>query len=145
MPSRRKKCRTESQQSCSIPSQQKVKTILRNIHPNQHFHFYEEIDKPTGQVAINLLDFCAKLDSAQSPLTQTSLRFHTVRGDFATWIRKAIGDSELADKIAKIRPDNRHLARSLHKIVDDRIKQLKEALVSYSIIPENHLVISRIE
>lgn len=135
----------KSTSSQLTPSPQKIKTILRDLPLEQSFHFYEEIDKPTGQVATNLLDFCSKLASAESPQARTSLTFHVRRGDFATWIRDAIGDSELADKIGKINPNNPRLAKSLHMTVDNRIKQLKEALVEYSVIPEGQQAIPYVQ
>ena len=130
--SRKKKAKTNQ----PILSPQKIMAILRNLSPEQSFHFYEEIGKPTGQVATNLLDFCNTLASAESPQAQNSLAFHARRADFAAWIKDAIGDSELAEKLAKTDPNNPRLAKSLHKTVDTRIKQLKEALIEYSVIPE---------
>ena len=145
MPKMSRNRKTKSSSNISVPSPQKIKVILRKLPQNQGFHFYEDIDKPTGQVASNLLDFCVKLDSAQSPQAQTSLRFHTKRGDFTAWLREAIGDSGLADKISKISPDDPHLAKKLHKAVDNRINQLKKAVVSYAIILENHDAMPRLE
>jgi hypothetical protein len=128
-----------------MPSQRKVKAILRNLPLEMNFHFYEEIGKPTGQVASSLLDFSSKLASANSPQTQASLTFHMKRGDFATWIRQAIGDSELADKIGEISPNDHNLAEKLHQTLDGRIQQLKEAVIEYSIIPEDRDATTHIE
>jgi hypothetical protein len=136
--SKRKRKSTKPKQRYSTPSQQKIEAILRDLPSNLAFHFYEDIGKPSGQVAINLLEFDHILASAKSGKDQASLKFHLQRGDFAAWIRQAIGDSELADKIAKIKPNHRSLARKLHKTVDDRINQLKEALIEFSIVPEDY-------
>jgi len=137
--------RTKSTPSYSIPSQQKTKAILRDLPLEMHFHFYEEIGKPTGQVATNLIDFCSKLASAQSPQAQASLIFHMKRSDFAAWIRQAVGDSDLADKISKINPNNHSLAEKLHQTVNDRIEQLKEAVTEYSIVPEDRDTMTHVE
>jgi len=131
--------------SYPIPSQQKIKAILRDLPPNLAFHFYEEMGRPTGQVAISLLDFCSKLASVESPQTHGSLRFHMKRGDFANWIKQTLGDSELASKINIISPNDRSLAKKLHKTVNGRIKQLKEALIEHSIVPEDHLSMAHFE
>jgi len=101
------------------------------------FRFYQEIGKPTGQVATSLLDFCSKLASAQSLQLQASLVFHMKRGDFVMWIKQTLGDRELADKIREISADDHNLAEKLHQTVADRIKELKEATIEYSIIPED--------
>jgi hypothetical protein len=131
--------------SYSTPSQRKTKAILKDLPLETSFHFYEEIGKPTGQVATSLLDFCSKLASAQSLQLQASLVFHMKRGDFVTWIKQVVGDSELADKIGKISADDHNLAEKLHQTVDDRIKQLKEATIEYSIIPEERDALTYVE
>lgn len=138
MTSKRKKKRTRPKSTHSTPSPQKIKAILRDLPSNLSFHFYEEIGKPIGQVATNLLDLSRIFASAQSQGAQASLMFHMRRGDFAKWIREVVGDSELANKIAKIQPDDRRLQSKLYKTVDDRIQKLKEAWIKHSIIPEDH-------
>jgi len=145
MLSKRKSRRTSSTSGYSPLSEQKTKAILRDLPLNLAFHFYEDIDKPTGQVATSLLDFCNKLASAQSPQALTSLIFHMERGDFVAWIRNTIGDSELADKIAQISTNDRLLAKKLHQTVEQRIKQLKETLIEHSIIPEDQTPVIRPE
>jgi len=136
MRTKHKSKRTKRTTGYSAPSQRKAKAILRDLPLEMNFHFYEEMGKPTGQVASSLLDFNSKVASADSPQTQASLTFHMKRGDFATWIRQAIGDSELADKIGEISPSDHNLAEKLHRALDDRIQQLREALIEVSIIPE---------
>jgi hypothetical protein len=145
MPIKQKKASIESEARCSMPSQQKLNAILRELSAAQRFHFYEDIGKPTGHVATSLLDLRAKLASAQSPQAQASLTFHTRRGDFAAWIREAIGDLELADKISQISPDDRRLAQKLHKAVDERVKQLKAGLVDFAVIPEDQRIMPSVE
>jgi hypothetical protein len=145
MPIRQKKASVKSEARCAIPSQQKLNAILRELPAAQHFQFYEDIGKPTGHVATSLLDLCDKLASAQSPQAQASLEFHTQRGDFATWVREAIGDPELADMISRISPDDRRLAKKLHKAVDERVKQLKAGLVDFAVIPEDQRIMPSVE
>ncbi len=145
MTSKRKRKRTRPKPKHSTPSPQKIKAILRKMPSNLSFYFYEDMGKPTGQVATSLLDLNRMFASAQSQGAQASLMFHMRRGDFATWIREAVGDSELANQIAKIQPDDRRLQRKLHKTVDDRIQKLKESLIKHSIVPEDHQAIMYIE
>lgn len=144
---RQKQKRKSSKQkpSYSTPSQRQTKAILKDLPLETSFHFYEEIGKPTGQVATSLLDFCSKLASAQSLQLQASLAFHMKRGDFVTWIKQAVGDSELADMIGKISADDQNLAEKLHQTVDNRIKQLKDATIEYSIIPEDRDTLAYVE
>jgi hypothetical protein len=120
-----------------MSSQRKTKAILKDLPQEMSFHFYEEIDKPNGQVATGLLDFCSKLASAKALQLQASLVFHMKRGDFVAWIKQAVGDPELADKIGKISADDHNLTEKLHQVVDTRIKELKEMTIEYSIIPED--------
>jgi ribosomal protein RSM22 (predicted rRNA methylase) len=145
MPIKQKNPIIKSEARCSIPSQQKLKAFLRELPAAQQFRFYEDVGRPTGHVATSLLDLCAKLASAQSPQAQASLTFHTRRGDFAAWIREAIGDLELADKISQISPDDRRLVKKLHKTVDERVKQLKAGLVDFAIIPEDQRIMPSVE
>ena len=136
MPSKHKRERSKKV-SHSIPTPRRARAILRNLPHEQGFCFYEAVDKPTGQVTTNLLEFCDRLASAESLQARTSLAFHARRGDFATWIREAVGDSELADKIGKVDPSSPRLAKRLHKTVDTRIKQLRRALREYAVFPED--------
>ncbi|MDH5634841.1 MAG: DUF5752 family protein [Candidatus Bathyarchaeota archaeon] len=145
MPIKQKNPIIKSEARCSIPSQQKLKAILRDMSAAQHFRFYEDIGKPTGHVATSLLDLCAKLASAQSPQAHASLTFHSRRGDFAAWIREAIGDLELADKISQINPDDQRLAKKLHKTVEERVKHLKAGLVDFAVIPEDQRIMPSVE
>jgi hypothetical protein len=145
MRTKNKSKRTKRTPSYSVPSQRKIKAILRDLPLEMNFHFYEDVGKPTGQVASSLLDFSSKLASANSPQAQASLTFHMKRGDFATWIRQAIGDSELADKIGEISPNDHNLAERLRGTLDNRIQQLKEAIIEYSIIPEERDATTHVE
>ena len=136
---------SEQKLGYSIPSQRKTKAILRDLPLEMSFRFYEEIGKPTAQVATSLLDFCDKLASAQSLQLRFSLAFHMKRGDFVAWIKQAVGDSELANKIGEISADDQDLAEKLYHAVDNRIKQLKEAAIEYTIIPEDRDALKYVE
>ncbi len=137
--SRRRKLAPKTSKS----SNEKIRAILRTLPDNLVFHFYEEIDKPSGQVATSLLDFYDKIASFQTPQGRNSLAFHMKRGDFAVWVREAVGDPELAEKISKISSRDPHLKRKLQKTVNQRITQLKETLLEFSIIPEDGYITIR--
>lgn len=145
MKQRQKRKSSKQKPSYSSTSQRKTKAILRDLPVELGFHFYEEIDKPTGQVATSLLDFCNKLTSVQSSQLLASLVFHMKRGDFAAWIKEAVGDAELAEKISKISPDEHNLVDRLRQTVDNRINQLKATTIEYAIIPEDHDAITHVE
>jgi len=145
MKQKQKRSSAKQKTSYSSTSQRQTKAILRDLSVEQGFHFYEEIGKPTGQVATSLLDFCNKLASSQSPQLQASLVFHMKRGDFAAWIKESVGDSELAEKIGKISPDEHNLAQKLRQTVDNRINQLKAVTIEYAIIPEDRDAVTYVE
>lgn len=93
---------------------------------------------PTNQIARSLLEFYNLINSDQSHQKKASLKFHMKRDDFAKWIKEAIKDAKLADKISKISPKDPRLERKLNKAIKDRINQLRDNLVEYSIIPEDN-------
>lgn len=122
-------------------SQKKIQSILRTLPHDAAFHFYEEIGKPTGQVAMSLLDFRDRIVDANTPQARASLVFHAKRGDFTNWVRDTLGDSELADQISKISPDDALLKKKLYNVVSQRIQQLKEMLKTYTLVPEDEAII----
>ena len=59
-----------------------------------------------------------------------SLDFHFKRGDFENWIRSTIGDSYLANEIAKIDEslEEEQVLSQVCKIINERLKELKQLL-----------------
>jgi len=69
------------------------------VIPEWGFYFYEAYNKPLFEAAFNLEELKEKL--AKVPVA--SLEFHQNRGDFARWIRDVFKETQLADRIAKMR------------------------------------------
>ena len=82
----------------SVSNKDLVSKILRSVTEEKGFHFYLAIGEPTGETAVSLADFVEKLDS----VSVQSVNFHYPRRDFEMWIRKVIGDAELALRIGRI-------------------------------------------
>lgn len=105
-----------------------IQKILGNVVYDKAFFFYEDIGKPTGDFAINLSDFCNKIKTISPKI----VAFHLKRGDFENWIREIIGDSELSQRIKKLKTNKRAfksqttLRNKLHVTVRDRIAELKD-------------------
>ena len=71
--------------------------------PNgKEFHFYIDLDQPTGFTAKSFWDFykTIKLISAGA------LEFHLQRGDFEKWARSILKDPKLADNLVKLKNEN---------------------------------------
>ncbi len=79
------------------------------VEPEKGFHFYEDIGKPLGQVALSLEDFVEKV--GRVPLA--SIEFHQKRGDFAKWIRAVFMDHTVADAIEGIKEHGEELRRKI--------------------------------
>jgi hypothetical protein len=103
-----------------------ITRIFRTVKTGNAFIFYEDLGKPTGDLATNLFEFCRQISEA----TSKCLGFHLKRGDFENWIRDTIGDVELANRIGKFK--NNELAwkedamfkNQLHVTVRNRIMEL---------------------
>ncbi len=105
-----------------------IQKILGNVVYDKAFFFYEDIGKPTGDFAVNLSDFCNKINT----MSPKVVAFHLKRGDFENWIQEIIGDSELSQRIKKLKTNKRAskkqtiLRNKLHATVRDRIAELKD-------------------
>lgn len=121
-------------------SQSRVKTILRTVPYEEAFHFYEDLDKPTGQLANSLIDLRDKIKGAKSDQARTSLLFHLKRGDFSNWIKDIVRDSVLAEHIREIDPDRPASGRKLRLAVETRVNQLRDMLQRHTVIPEDDIV-----
>jgi len=95
--------------------------ILRTVKDEEAFYFYEDIGKPTGESARSLSDFLEKTKSVKLE----SLLFHIKRKDFQNWIKKTLGDSQLATRIGRIAHTyDEDLRTKIHTAVENRIKEL---------------------
>jgi hypothetical protein len=105
-----------------------IARILGTLTQDKAFYFYEDVGRPTGDSATSLPDFCTKINTVASP----SLSFHLKRGDFESWIKNAIGDTELANSITKIRKTktawkrDATLRKKLYSVIKDRVVELQD-------------------
>jgi len=136
---RRKKEKANTYRN-TVLSQPRVKTILRTVPHDAAFHFYEDLGKPTGQLATSLLDFCEKIKGAKSEQARASMLFHLKRGDFSNWIRDVIKDPELAEHIREIDHDSSRSGTKLSAALEARINQLKEIVRRHTMVPEDSVV-----
>jgi hypothetical protein len=111
-----------------VLSRDLITRILGTVVYDKAFFFYTDIAQPTGDYAVSLQDLCSRMNTT----VPKSLTFHLKRGDFENWIREAIGDSELADRIKKLKKlkttwkSEITTRRKLCAVVEDRVAELQE-------------------
>lgn len=66
------------------------------VPEGKEFHFYSDVDKPTGFHADSIVSFYELLKL----LPNESLEFHIYRGDFENWFREEFEDSVIEDELA---------------------------------------------
>jgi hypothetical protein len=66
------------------------------VPEGKEFHFYNEIDKPTGFHADSIIS----LYELVKLLSNESIEFHLYRGDFENWFREEFEDPVLANELA---------------------------------------------
>jgi len=72
---------------------------LRKVPFENGFHFYTDIGKHTGITATSLSEFALKLQV----IPKESVVFHFRRKDFQNWIKYAIKDAALAQRINNLK------------------------------------------
>jgi hypothetical protein len=109
-----------------ITRKDQAQKILSEVPQINAFYFFEDSDKDCGISARSLNVFSNKLTT----IDKKSLDFHFKRGDFENWIRSTIGDSFLANEIAKINEsfEEEQLLEQVCKIINERLKELKQLL-----------------
>jgi len=110
-----------------VLSRDLISRMLANVLHDKAFFFYEDLGKPTGDFAVSLSDLCTKINA----VPPKSLAFHLKRGDFENWVKEAIGDSELASRIGKLKnlkttwKGDKAMRRKLQTTVTDRVAELQ--------------------
>jgi hypothetical protein len=66
------------------------------VSSGKEFHFYIDIDKPTGFHADSIISFYELMKL----LPRESVEFHLYRGDFENWFRDEFEDTILANELA---------------------------------------------
>ena len=111
-----------------VLSRDQITRILGTLTQEKAFFFYEDVGRPTGDFAASLTDLCSKINV----VAPASLAFHLRRGDFESWTKNAVGDSELASRIAKVRStktawkNDATLRKKLYVAVRDRVVELQD-------------------
>jgi Family of unknown function (DUF5752) len=102
--------------------------ILRIVPTNNAFYFFTDIGQYTDRCSTCLADFC----TATQTVDVRSVEFHFKRGDFASWIRETLGDSELANEISRVTKTIRgeELRTVIHQTVEKRLTKLKKLQAS---------------
>lgn len=93
----------------------------KSVRPDKAFYFCSSSGGFIGEKAMSLEEFAKKIKE----IDFESFKFHFLRGDFERWIAEAVGDSELAEKIRKLRKQN---------MVDSRVRnRLYKTVLAQSI------------
>lgn len=102
--------------------------ILGKVPQYNAFYFFRGIGQYSGKFATSLLDFNHKVKT----INIDSVDFHFKRGDFEKWIRATIGDTYLADKIAKINESvkGEELLTQMCEMIEERLTELRKLLAS---------------
>jgi len=121
--SKESKLKKKKEKSRSIKVDINAIRALRILGNKESFHFYEAIDKSTGQSAKSLHEFLDKLETVKLE----SLVFHLERKDFKNWIANTLEDPALAQKIEKIPiKHTNQLKTKIRATVKARLKELEE-------------------
>lgn len=62
------------------------------------FHFFTDLNEPTGICATSMADFVDDLKKVDL----NSIEFHFERNDFSRWLREVVRDNSLADDLDRV-------------------------------------------
>lgn len=105
----------------------KALLITSSVPSEKAFHFFTDVQKPTGVFATSIFDFLEQLKKVDLK----SLEFHFKRNDFQKWLREVIRDDWLADEFERLQKLDlaaEKLRKRLVEITEERCKQLSDAL-----------------
>ncbi len=109
----------------------RVHRLLRTVPPEQGFHFYEDIGKPTPKIAHSLEEFANIIQT----IDVSAIDFHFHRGDFEKWFSEVIRDDVMSERISTIDKD-KHGEELKHALINDvweRLEELRKTDPAYSI------------
>ena len=96
--------------------------LMQTVDDREAFYFYEAIGKPTGTSVRNINDFLQTIKT----VSLESLAFHLERGDFQSWITKALGDTKLAGNLGRISiSSNPTLRTDICTAIEMRMNEVK--------------------
>ena len=105
----------------------KALLITSSVPGEKGFHFFTNVEKPTGMFATSIFDFLEQLKKVDVK----ALEFHLKRNDFQKWLREVIRDDWLAEEFEKLKALDLSADRlriRLVEITEERCKQLSDAL-----------------
>ena len=109
-----------------IDKEQALK-ILASVPLEKAFHFYYDINRPSGIAADSLKDFVEKILTIELE----SVTFHSSRTDFELWIG-SLGDIELSKKLSLLTASNL-VGEQLRKEIYETVKARHDELVKFTI------------
>jgi hypothetical protein len=111
-----------------ITTKDAAQKILNEVPEYKAFYFFNGFGDYSGVYAKSLIVFSNELKR----INKKSLDFHFKRGDFEKWIRTTLGDSSLANEIAKIQGhvDEEELLGQICQIIEKRLNNLKQLLAN---------------
>ena len=121
--------RTSRRAKTPLVDRDKALLITSSVPVEKGFHFFTDLQKPTGMFATSIFDFAEQLKKVDLK----SLEFHTKRGDFSKWLKDVIKDDTLSGEFEKLRSlglAGEKLRTRLVGLVDTRCKELASALKS---------------
>ena len=98
--------------------------ILRQLSRSNAFYFFTSVGNYTGQRAMSLEEFAAKIRDIEI----ASLEFHLYRGDFEKWADEVLEDRELRERISAVKllePVGNALRDQLDFTITKRLEELK--------------------
>jgi hypothetical protein len=107
--------------------------ILKSVSDAQAFYFYENVGRPTGKSARNLMDFLNMVNM----IKLESLEFHLERKDFQKWFKEILGDHQLAERMEKISlADNEELRARIKEVLENRLRELQDTYMTLEVKSE---------
>lgn len=112
----------------SAVGKETAQKILAAVPYEHGFRFFTDINKYTGETAVNLFSFYEELRTIENQ----SVKFHFQRRDFQKWIETTLGDQELASRIDKLPSglSDEELKKELLEIVSARLTELQTSAKS---------------
>ena len=116
-----------SRRAKTLVHRDKALLITSSVPVEKGFHFFTDLNKPTGMFATSIFDFAEQLKKVDLK----SLEFHTKRGDFSRWLKDVIKDDTLSNEFEKLRClglGGEKLRTRIVDMVDRRCKELASTL-----------------
>lgn len=118
----------KSQKAKKTPiDRDKALLITSSVPAEKGFHFFTDIQKPTGILATSIFDFLEQLKKVDLK----SLEFHFKRNDFPKWLREVVRDDWLANEFEKLHAlelSADRLRSRLVEVTEERCRELAEAM-----------------